>query len=236
MAAFRRALELGADGIEFDVHATSDGGLVVFHDELLHRTSSGTGSPCDHELRYVRSLDAGSWFDPRYEGEQVPLLEEVLGLPTEFELELKASGTSTASKVVDTVRECDAFSRTEFTSWNVPMLLWLKERWPDARVGLFSMPRWEWMTDEVYERSVLAPVPFGAFDVVHAYARDVTPHLVEEVHRLGMEAHANDAGDAASLRNALAAGADRLSANDVALARSIIDAMPRAESVGQLGS
>ena len=141
MAAFRHALELGADGVEFDVHTTSDGALVVFHDELLHRTSSGSWSPCQHDLGCIRSLDAGSWFDPRFEGEPIPLLEEVLGLPTvEFELELKASSKKFATDVVETVLQFGALRRTEFTSWNFPMLLWLKECWPDARIGLFSLP------------------------------------------------------------------------------------------------
>jgi hypothetical protein len=108
------------------------------------------------------------------------------------------------------------------------MLIWLKERWPEARLGLFSLPRWDWMTDDVYERSVLAPIPYGDFDRVHAYAKDVTPRLVEEIHRLGLESHGNDAADAASMQSAIAAGVDRLSANDVALARSIISGCPRA--------
>lgn len=43
MAAFRAAIELGADGIEFDVHLTSDGQLVVIHDAMLDRTTSGSG-------------------------------------------------------------------------------------------------------------------------------------------------------------------------------------------------
>ena len=78
------------------------------------------------------------------------------------------------------------------------------------------------MTDDVFERFVLAPTPYGVFDVVHTYAKDITPNLVEEIHRLGLQAHANDAGNATSIKSAIAAGADRLSANDVALARSII--------------
>jgi glycerophosphoryl diester phosphodiesterase len=62
MAAFRAARELGADAVEFDVHATSDGHLVVVHDYDLSRTTSGTGLVHERELAYVRSLSAGAWF------------------------------------------------------------------------------------------------------------------------------------------------------------------------------
>jgi len=44
MAAFRLAIELGADGLEFDVQRTSDGELVVMHDAILDRTTNGTGA------------------------------------------------------------------------------------------------------------------------------------------------------------------------------------------------
>ena len=43
MLAFEKAIEAGADGIEFDVHLTKDGGLVIIHDETLERTTDGKG-------------------------------------------------------------------------------------------------------------------------------------------------------------------------------------------------
>lgn len=43
MLAFKKAIEAGADGIEFDVHLSKDGELVIIHDEFLDRTSDGEG-------------------------------------------------------------------------------------------------------------------------------------------------------------------------------------------------
>jgi len=54
MAAFLGACDLGVDGIEFDVHQTSDGSLVVIHDYDLGRTTDGSGLVHEHELSYVR--------------------------------------------------------------------------------------------------------------------------------------------------------------------------------------
>ena len=78
LVAVRRAIELKADMIEIDVHLTKDGELVVIHDHELKRTTDGEGDIKEKTLEEIRKLDAGSWKDPKYAGEKVPTLEEVL--------------------------------------------------------------------------------------------------------------------------------------------------------------
>lgn len=86
MPAFELALRQGADGIEFDVHLSSDDVPVVIHDTRLDRTTSGTGRVREHSFAVLRRLDAGSWFNGRYParartayaGRKIPLLSETL--------------------------------------------------------------------------------------------------------------------------------------------------------------
>ena len=78
MAAFGRAVELGAGVVEVDVRSTRDGRLVVLHDATVDRTTDGHGRVSELELADVRALDAGSWFDEAFAGERVPTLEQVL--------------------------------------------------------------------------------------------------------------------------------------------------------------
>src|SRR5688572_14064462 len=78
MASFQRALELGADWIEFDVHLTRDGGIAVIHDETVDRTTSGRGLVKEHTLAELRQLDAGAWFGAEFAGEPIPSLDDVL--------------------------------------------------------------------------------------------------------------------------------------------------------------
>ncbi len=78
IASFERAIELGADAIEIDVHFTKDGEVVVFHDEEVSRTTNGQGKIHEFTLEEVKQLDAGSWFDTEFAGEEVPTLEETL--------------------------------------------------------------------------------------------------------------------------------------------------------------
>jgi len=80
LAAFRKAIELGADYVELDVCASRDRHIVVFHDDALERTTDGRGLVCDQKLAQLKRLDAGSWFDPRFAREKIPTLYEVIRL------------------------------------------------------------------------------------------------------------------------------------------------------------
>jgi glycerophosphoryl diester phosphodiesterase len=86
LAGLRRAKALGCAWVEFDVRLTADGALVLCHDPLLDRTTSGAGSVSATSLAAIRELDAGSWFDPSFAGERVPTLDEGLSLAAELDL------------------------------------------------------------------------------------------------------------------------------------------------------
>lgn len=80
LAAFRKSLQLGVDGIELDIQRCSTGELVVFHDEDLSRTTNGVGLVRDCSFDELRRLSAGSWYRADFTEERVPLLTEVLQL------------------------------------------------------------------------------------------------------------------------------------------------------------
>src|SRR6266436_9009065 len=62
MAAFRKAVELGAVFIETDLQLSRDARLVALHDDTLERTTNGRGPVSSKTLEQLRKLDAGSWF------------------------------------------------------------------------------------------------------------------------------------------------------------------------------
>ncbi len=81
LVSLRRALDLGLDGVEYDVHACATGEPVLIHDETLERTTDGHGLVRDLTLPELTGLDAGGWFKKVFVGEPLPLLEEALDLP-----------------------------------------------------------------------------------------------------------------------------------------------------------
>jgi len=80
LAAFTKAKALGLKWVEFDVMLAESGEVIVLHDEELNRTTNGTGKVISRPYRYIKTLDAGSWFNPMYHEEKVPLLKNVLEL------------------------------------------------------------------------------------------------------------------------------------------------------------
>lgn len=79
-AAIDAALAMGVEMIEVDVQLSRDGEVVVFHDERLERTTNGCGRVCDHDWTELAALNAGSWFSPRFCGERILRLDELLEL------------------------------------------------------------------------------------------------------------------------------------------------------------
>jgi glycerophosphoryl diester phosphodiesterase len=78
IAAFREAIRLGAQMIEFDVALSKDGKMVLMHDHKIDRTTNGSGKPEDWLLADLKTLDAGSWKNKRFTGERIPTLGEAL--------------------------------------------------------------------------------------------------------------------------------------------------------------
>ncbi|HBY09528.1 MAG TPA: glycerophosphodiester phosphodiesterase, partial [Chloroflexi bacterium] len=77
LAAFKLAVDQGADAIELDAKLCADGQIIVIHDQTVERTSNGAGKVADLPLSALQELDAGSWFGLEFKGEPIPTLDEV---------------------------------------------------------------------------------------------------------------------------------------------------------------
>jgi glycerophosphoryl diester phosphodiesterase len=151
MAAFELALWQGADGIELDVHLSSDGVPVVIHDARLRRTTSGNGWVSAHRANALRRLDAGSWFNRRfpekgchrYVGANIPLLSEVLAWIRQHKLlafvEIKEGGNAppgVEAKVLGEVERAGVQRLATIISFNLATLRRVRELDPRISLGL----------------------------------------------------------------------------------------------------
>lgn len=112
LAAFKKSVAAGVDGVEFDVHRCATGELVVIHDDDLNRTTNGVGFVKDVSLPELKRLSAGLWFDKEFREERVPLLTEVLELFDEkmlIDIELKNSPIGYDGIEEDLLREIEPF-------------------------------------------------------------------------------------------------------------------------------
>lgn len=92
LESLREAKRQGATWVEVDAKLTADNAIILLHDDLLDRTTSGKGAAAQVTLEQIRALDAGSWLAPAFAGVKVPTLEETvqellsLGLNCNFEI------------------------------------------------------------------------------------------------------------------------------------------------------
>ena len=94
LAAFKKSVDAGVHGVEFDVHRCSSGELIVIHDDDLNRTTNGVGFVKESSYPELKRLSAGLWFDKEFREERIPLLTEVLDLFNEkmlIDIEIKNS-------------------------------------------------------------------------------------------------------------------------------------------------
>jgi glycerophosphoryl diester phosphodiesterase len=141
----------------------------VIHDYDLARTTSGVGYVHEQTANQVRSLDAGLWFDKRFAGERIPLLEEVLSLEgIDFELEVKGvPSLRLVDAVVAEVKNAGVEGRVEFTGYHIVVMPHLRRDLPVCRYGLFPPECADWMTLHLYEEILVETAMTGGFSVVH---------------------------------------------------------------------
>jgi glycerophosphoryl diester phosphodiesterase len=132
LASFSAAMAVGADMIELDVTLSRDRKVVVIHDDTLNRTTNGSGPVHQTTLQVLKRLDAGSWFDPRFAGEFLPTLEEVLilaGGKILINVEIKSSAwqpgfpeDAIERQVVDLIIRHDLMNSTLVSSFHAGFL------------------------------------------------------------------------------------------------------------------
>jgi glycerophosphoryl diester phosphodiesterase len=146
LAAFEKALQLGADGIELDVRLCADGVPVVIHDATVDATTSRSGSVAKMTLAQLKKLDAGSPFDRIFAGERIPTLIEVLeavGKQHMVNIELKSDavwGARLEHAVVDAIARCESDERVLLSSFNPLALRRIQRIAPHLATAMLYTP------------------------------------------------------------------------------------------------
>ncbi len=141
--AFRKALRAGAVRLEVDVRFTDDDVPVAMHDASVRRTTSGSGRVADLRLGDLRSLDAGSWFAPRYAGVRVPTLFQVLRFGRSrgawFLVELKVRPTTQQMhNFLNRLRWLGMLHRVRVTSFDAQTVLDVRAAQPGLATALID--------------------------------------------------------------------------------------------------
>lgn len=152
LAGIRRAAEIGVPWVEFDTKITADGRCIVFHDDVLDRTTDGRGPVARASWGEIGGLDAGSWFGEGFAGETVPRLDSALALVVELglhaDIEIKPSPGREADTAAAVIAEAVACWPADLpppliTSFTPECLAVVRARAPSWPRGLicFRYPR-----------------------------------------------------------------------------------------------
>lgn len=205
LAAFRAAIDAGADMCELDVQLTRDGALVVIHDDKVDRTTDGKGAVAAMTLAEIKRLDAGTRFDARFKGESIPTLEEVFDLVDgrcALNIELKAAGLE--GPVSDLVRARGAIGSAIISSFDWEAIARVRHIAPELRVGLLAS-RWP-------ARLIGAATEIKA-DAINPSFDIVTEDLCIAAHNREINVYAWTVDEPAIMRSLIADGADGIMTN-----------------------
>ena len=154
LAAFRLALEQGADGIELDARLTRDREVMVLHDAGVERVSGGAGQMSELTRAEIQRLDTGSRFGPAFSGERIPALEEVFttfGDRPVYEIEIKnfsSPGDGLEGKVLGLILRFGLQQRVLITSFNPLAVRFFRRELPQAPAGLLLLAGWAGRLEE----------------------------------------------------------------------------------------
>jgi len=193
LAAFKKAVALGATFIETDLH-----------DDTLDRTTNGQGKVHDQALATLRKLDAGSWFGSEYAGERIPTLEEILEFSKKndvvFYLELKPSGSwGGEHALIGALRESGEVARVMVISFDPGILASLRKIEPTLMTGV------------LYDGQIADPqksaLDVGARQIV-VRGDLVTPAMIEQARKRDLQVVCWTVNHPAHIRLLMAAGVD----------------------------
>ncbi|BDG04672.1 glycerophosphodiester phosphodiesterase [Anaeromyxobacter oryzae] len=148
LAAFRLAMEQGADGVELDVWRCASGEVVVFHDEDASRIAGAPVRVRDATLAQLRALDVGAHAGPRFRGERIPLLAEVLdalpGAVVNVELKSRGRDLALARATAAVVAAARAEDRVVVSSFDYRLVAAFRAAAPHLPVGLLFEHEHPW--------------------------------------------------------------------------------------------
>lgn len=141
LIAIQKAIDIGADYVEIDVHQTLDGVVVLLHDRDLRRVAGDSRRLDQVTFEEVRQLDVGSWFSPQFADQRVPTLQEVIQLcrgKIRLNIEMKVFGSadSLARAVTQVIREEHFESECILTSLSTEAIVAVRRNSPELLVGI----------------------------------------------------------------------------------------------------
>jgi glycerophosphoryl diester phosphodiesterase len=218
MKAFQKAIDLGADCVEFDVHESKDGEIVIMHDEDIFRTTGQKhhGLIKDMTLEELRALDCG-------EGEKIPTFNELIDLTKGkigLNCEVKAEGI--AKKIVSIIVEAEIIETTIVSSFKHQELFEIQKLEPKIKLatlepaGSGRLSHWE------NKEAMINKAVNNKFYAIHPLYKLVDRKFIEYAHKHNLKVIPWTVDSGIALKKLINMGPDGIITNNISRLKEVL--------------
>ncbi|MFX0018212.1 MAG: glycerophosphodiester phosphodiesterase [Promethearchaeota archaeon] len=213
LKSFRKAIELQADYIEFDVQVSKDGEIVVIHDYEISELTGHSVNIKEMTLNELKQLDMG-------EGEKIPTLQEVIKLTQgEIGLQIEIKVNDIGNEIIEMLRDANLIESTLISSFIHSELLKIKKLEPEIKLGALlseriSDPRdLTKATKRVIKKNLFA---------VHPHFAGVDKELIDFAHNSNLKVNVWTINERPDMERLIKLGVDGIITDDIPLAKELL--------------
>ncbi len=214
LPAFKKAIELGAEGFETDVHITKDGKIVLCHNYTIDETSNGKGEISSMTLEELKRYDYGSYFSKKFEGTEIPTIDEFLSFVETTDIKVlnieikspKENETAIVSETIKAVKDHGLFDKLLISSFDPKLLVEAKQIDKKCKTGFLYSPN-RLITLTMAWRPIEFAKSIGC-DAVHPQFIFVNKKYIKNAHDKGIMVNPWTVNDPIIINKLLVAEAD----------------------------
>ena len=209
LKAFQKAIDLKADYIEFDVHQSKDGEIVIMHDAHTFRTTGHLGLIKEMTLEELKQLDCG-------DDERIPTLRELIKLAKGkigLNCEVKARGF--AKEIVNILNEEDILESTIISSFKHDILLRIKKLEPRLKLASLEPTRTGWIRSWLSRKKLLREAINNNFYAINPFFKLVNKSFIYKAHNNNLKIFPWTVNSNSAIKKLINIGVDGIITNDI---------------------
>ena len=214
--SFKKAIELKADYIEFDIHRSKDGEIVVIHDSNTLNTTGYKGLVKKMTLDELKALDCG-------EGEQIPTLHELIEIAKGkigFQIEVKARNM--AKQLISILKEGDLIESSLLSSFQHNELLKIQKIEPNLKLASLEPIITGWTKNWNYQSSIINYAIKSNFYAIHPRYQLVNQEFINFCHKNNIKVNVWTVNSKAGMKRFMKMGVDGIITDDIQRAKDIL--------------
>ena len=219
LKAFQKAIELGADYIEFDVHQLKDGVIIISHDANTFRMTGKSGILKKMTFEELKKLETR-------DGEKIPTLYQLIELSKgkiALNCEVKARGLE--ENLVKILQKADIIESTIISSFKNDILLKIQDIEPRLRLAALRPTRMQWITSLMSPKKLIKTAVKNGFYAVNPRHFFVNRKFIDRAHNHDIKVFPWTVDSEKKIRKLVKIGVDGIITNNISKMKNILNQM-----------